>query len=135
MAKLPMPDEVKALLRRPNHAVMATLRKDGHPVTVATWYLFEDDKILVNLDASRVRLKHLRRDGRVSLTMLKERAWYTHVSVQGKVIEIVPDEGLADIDRLAIHYTGKPYRNRKNARFSAWVEIESWHGWGATARS
>ena len=135
MATLPLPDDVKVLLTKPNPAVMATLRKDGQPVSVATWYLFEDDKILLNMDESRVRLSHLRRDPRVSLTVLKEGAWYTHVSVQGRVVELSADEGLVDIDRLSTHYTGKPYSSRTNARLSAWVEIETWHGWGATRQS
>lgn len=135
MADLPLPDDVKELLRKPNPAVMVTLRKDGQPVSVATWYLFENDRILVNLDASRKRLGHLRNDPRVSLTALAEGDWYTHVSVQGKVAELVDDEGLDDIDRIATHYTGKPYSNRDNARISAWVEIETWHGWGGAARS
>ncbi|MBA2773077.1 MAG: PPOX class F420-dependent oxidoreductase [Nocardioidaceae bacterium] len=135
MADLPLPDDVKNLLRKPNPAVIVTLRKDGQPVSVATWYLFEDDRVLVNMDASRKRLDHLRNDPRVSLTALAEGDWYTHVSVQGKVVELVDDVGLGDIDRLATHYTGKPYANRVNPRISAWVEIESWHGWGGAAQS
>ncbi len=135
MADLPLPDDVKSLLRKPNPAVMVTLRKDGQPVSVATWYLFEDDRILVNMDVSRKRLEHLRNDPRVSLTALAEGDWYTHVSVQGKVLDLVDDVGLDDIDRLATHYTGRPYANRDNPRISAWVEIESWHGWGIAARS
>lgn len=43
MPTVPLPDAVAALLARPNPAVMATLRADGQPVTVATWYLLEDD--------------------------------------------------------------------------------------------
>ncbi|MEJ7690562.1 MAG: PPOX class F420-dependent oxidoreductase [Nocardioidaceae bacterium] len=135
MADLPLPDDVKELLRKPNPAVVATLRRDGQPVSVATWYLFENDRILVNMDASRKRLDHLRKDPRVSLTALAEGDWYTHVSVQGKVVELVDDVGLDDIDRLATHYTGKTYANRDHPRISAWVEIESWHGWGGAARS
>lgn len=135
MATLPLPDDVKALLSKPNPAVMATLRNDGQPVSVATWYLYHDDKILLNMDESRVRLNHLRRDPRVSLTVLEEGAWYTHVSLQGRVVELKPDEGLADIDRLSTHYTGEQYSNRTNARLSAWVEIETWHGWGAARQS
>ena len=50
---------------------------------------------------------------------------------QGRVVELRDDEGLADIDRLATHYTGRPYRNRERRRISAWIEIDRWHGWGA----
>ena len=131
MAKLPMPADIQTMFAAPNPAVMASLRADGQPVTVATWYLFDGGRVLVNLDESRKRLDHLRHDSRVSLTALKEGDWYTHISVQGHVVELVEDEGMADIDRIAVHYTGKPYAVRGNRRFSAWIEIDSWHGWGA----
>ncbi len=129
---LPFPDDVRELLRRPLPAVMATLRSDGMPVTVATWYLLEDDdRVLVNMDHSRVRVKHLRRDPRVSLTALAAD-WYTHVSLTGRVVEMADDEGLAGIDRLSQHYRGRPYTNRISPRVSAWIEVERWQGWGAT---
>ena len=118
------------LLRRPNPAVMATLAADGRPVSVATWYLLEDDgRVLLNLDAERARLKHIRKDPRVALTVLGDD-WYTHVSVQGRVVSLVDDEDLRDIDRLARHYTGKPYSNRQRPRVSAYVQVDRWHGWG-----
>lgn len=130
MPATPLPDTLKDLLARPNPAVMATVAADGRPVTVATWYLLEPDgAILLGLDAKRARLEHLRRDPRVSLTALAADDWYTHVSVQGRVVSIADDEGLRDIDRLAEHYTGKPYRNRERPRVSVRVEIERWHGW------
>jgi len=134
MAQLPLPSEVEDLLKRPNPAVISTLRHDGQPVSVATWYLYEGGRILVNMDESRKRLAHLSHDPRISLTALAEGDWYTHVSVQGKVVEVADDSDLADIDRLSTHYSGKPYGNRDNPRVSAWIEIDSWHGWGGVAR-
>jgi PPOX class probable F420-dependent enzyme len=131
MSAKPMPDEVVELLRKPNPAVMATVAADGRPVSVATWYLYEDDgHILLGLDATRVRIKHLRRDPRVSLTVLDGEAWYTHVSVQGRVLSIDEDEGLRDIDRISTHYTGNAYPNRTDPRVRCRVEIERWHAWG-----
>jgi PPOX class probable F420-dependent enzyme len=109
---------------------MATIAADGRPVTVATWYLLESDgTILLGLDAKRARLEHLERDPRISLTALAASDWYTHISVQGRVVSIVDDEGLRDIDRLSQHYTGEPYRNRERPRVSVHVQIERWHGW------
>ena len=126
----PLPAAAREFLAQPNPAVMATVRSDGQPVTVATWYLLEDDdRILFNLDGARARLKHLKNDGRVSVTALAEN-WYTHLSLQGHVVEIVDDPDLADIDKVATHYTGKPYPQRSRARVSVRVAIDSWHGWG-----
>ncbi|MEU0839617.1 PPOX class F420-dependent oxidoreductase [Streptomyces sp. NPDC005962] len=131
MSKPPLPPEAVALLRRPNPAVMATVRSDGTPVSTPTWYAWEDGRLLVNLDDGRVRLKHLRHDPRVTLTVLDKDDWYTHVTLIGRVVEIRQDEGLADIDRIARHYIGGPYPDRDRTRTSAWVEVERWHGWGA----
>jgi PPOX class probable F420-dependent enzyme len=136
----PLSDDVRALLSKPNPAVITTLRRDGQPVSVATWYILEEDRsrgdrILVNMDESRKRLEHLRNDPRVSLTALQDGDWYTHVSMQGRVVEIADDPGLSDIDRLSVHYTGKPYPVRDRARVSAWVEVERWFGWGAAGPS
>ena len=132
MPELPFPDHVRTLLAGPNPAVVSTLRKDGQPVSVATWYLLEDDdRVLLNMDATRVRLQHLRRDPRVTLTALDKDSWYTHVSLIGRVVEMADDEELADIDRLSTHYNGRAYPNRESPRVSAWMAVDRWHGWGA----
>ena len=134
MPELPFPDHVRKLLAKPNPAVVSTLRSDGQPVSVATWYLLEDDgRVLLNMDGTRVRLKHLRRDPRLTLTALDESSWYTHVSLIGRVEEMVEDVGLTDIDRLSVHYNGRPYPNRTSPRVSAWMTVDRWHGWGAAA--
>ncbi len=130
MSKPPLPDEAVEVLSRPNPCVMATLRSDGAPVSTPTWYVWDNGRVLISLDEGRVRLKHLRRDPRVSLTVLDGDAWYTHVTLIGRVVEMYDDEGLADIDRIAEHYTGKAYPNRVRARVSAWIEVDRWHGWG-----
>ena len=131
MPATPLPPELAERLARANPAVIAHTRGDGQPVSVATWYLFDGGRLLVNMDEGRRRLDYIRHDPRVSLTALDADDWYTHISVRGRVVELADDVGLADIDRLATHYTGKPYRNRDRRRVSAWIEIDSWHGWGA----
>ncbi|MET8824469.1 PPOX class F420-dependent oxidoreductase [Streptomyces sp. NPDC004610] len=135
MSRPPLPQAAQDMLARANPAVMATLRKDGTPVSTATWYLWEDGRILISLDGTRVRLSHLRNDPRVTLTVLDGDNWYTHVTLIGRVTEIYADEGLTDIDRLATHYVGKPYPDRVSPRFSAWIEVERWHGWGEQKES
>lgn len=119
------------MLRKPNPAVIATLRSDGQPVSTATWYLWEDGRVLVNMDGARKRLSHIRNDPRVSLTVLDSEQWYTHVTLIGRVVDTREDPDLATIDRLAQHYLGQQYPQRDRARVSAWIEIDRWHGWGS----
>ena len=133
MPKAPLPPDVAELFARPNPAVVAVLRPDGSPMSVATWYLVEDDgTVLLNMDAARARLGWMRERPQVALTALKEGEWYTHVSVRGVVVrwEDDPAGALADIDRLSMHYGGRPYPNRERPRVSCWVRVEHWHGWG-----
>ena len=129
MPAAPVPPEIEAFLREPNPAVVATLRADGSPHSVATWYDWVDGLILLNMDETRVRLGHLRRDPRLSLTVLDKDSWYSHVSLTGVAERLVDDPDLVDIDRLALRYQGNPFRNRAGKRVSAWVRVERWNRW------
>jgi PPOX class probable F420-dependent enzyme len=136
MPRPPLTDAAMSLLAQPNPAVIAVVRPDGQPVSVATWYLLEDDGlILVNMDGGRKRLAYMRHEPRVSLTVLDEGAWGTHVSVQGRITEWRDDPEFVDIDRLSRRYGNGVYPNRLRPRVSALIEIDYWHGWGAAKPS
>jgi PPOX class probable F420-dependent enzyme len=130
MPKPPIPTEFVEVLKRPNPAVMGTVRPDGTPVTVATWYLWDDSgRVLLNLDSSRKRLEYMRTNPRVSLTVLDGDNWYRHVSVVGSVT-LVDDADQHDVDRLTRHYTGQPWTGRDQHRVSAWLGVDFYHVWG-----
>ena len=130
MSTLPFSDKGRALLARPNPAVMGCVRADGQPVTVATWYLLEDDdRILINLDAHRRRLDYLRVIHGVSLTVMDGANWGTTVSVLGRVVDLTDDPDLVDIDRLATHYIGIQYPDRQRPRYSGHIEVDTWTSW------
>lgn len=130
MSEPPLPASAIAMLEKANPAVIATLRPDGQPVSTATWYLWDDGRVLVTMDEGRKRLERLRLDPRVTLTALDGSDWYTHVTVIGRVTEIREDHELVDSDRLSQQYLGHPYARRDRRRISAWIEIDRWHGWG-----
>lgn len=128
MPPAPLPADVIEFIRRPNPAVVASVRPDGSPHTVATWYDWEDGRVLLSMDASRRRLRFMRTDPRVALTVLDGESW-AHVSLLGLIVRIDEDEDLRDTDRLAIRYTGAPFRTRNSRRYSAWMQVRAWHGW------
>jgi PPOX class probable F420-dependent enzyme len=126
----PLPNEYEALLREPNAAVIGTVTPSGEPNTVATWYLWDEGRLIVNMDGSRKRLAWMRENPHVSLTVLMED-WSKHISLRGRVTQLVGGEqGLDDIDRIARHYTGRPYPLRDRERVSAYIEVSAWHAWG-----
>ena len=132
MPEAPVPKDVSEFLAEPNIAVVATLNSKGAPHTAATWYDWEDGRVLLSMDNSRLRLRHLRNDPRVALTVIDTDDWYRHISLLGEVDEMHDDEALADIDRLARRYTGSDYETRDSPRVTAWVRIDRWHGWDAS---
>lgn len=130
MSDEPLPDEALAILRKPNPAVMATVTSKDRPVSVATWYLIEEDGLLMLcMNADRARLKHLQSNGYVALTVLVADDFGTHISLQGHVVSIKPDEGLADIDRLSRHFLGRDYPARDSPLVTVHVAIDRWFGW------
>jgi PPOX class probable F420-dependent enzyme len=131
MSQSPLSDSAKEMLAKANPAVISTVRSDGQPVSAATWYLLRGDRILVNMDHGRKRLDHIKKDPRVSLTVLDGADWYTHVTVIGRVTEIYDDEDLADIDALSRQYTNQEYPQRDRPRVSALIEVDRVHGWGS----
>ena len=134
MPTTPVPGPIAEFLSRPNPSVFASNRPDGQPVSVATWYLYEGGRILVNLASVRKRLDYFEKDPRVSLTVLDGDSWYSHVSIQGRIVSTEQDPDLSVIDKIARHYTGSEYGARAQQRVSCWIEIERWHAWGAAAK-
>jgi PPOX class probable F420-dependent enzyme len=131
MSTSPLSDSAKEILLKANPAVISTVRSDGQPVSAATWYLLRGDHLMVNMDHGRKRLEHLKNDPRVSLTVLDDGDWYTHVTIIGRVTQMYDDDGLADIDALSRHYTGQEYPRRDRSRISALIAVDRVHGWGS----
>jgi PPOX class probable F420-dependent enzyme len=129
MPRLPLPPELDELVGRANPAVVATVRPDGGPHTAATWYDWEAGRVLLNMDESRARLRHLRENPLVSLTVFDGDNWEEHVTLFGRVVSIEPDDRLTDIDRLALRYTGEPFGTRERRRVTAWMQPERWSSW------
>lgn len=132
MPAMPLPPAIETLVRAANPAVVASVRANGTPHSAATWYDWEDGRVLLNMDESRLRLRFLRQNPAVSLTILDHANWYRHLTLVGHIEAMHEDVGLRDIDRLAQRYVGSPYPERGHRRITAWMRVMSWHGWDAT---
>ncbi len=131
----PVPERLDAFLRDPHPAVVATLREDGSPVSVATWYLWRGDRYWLSMDRDGPRARNVVRDPRVSLTVLGDD-WYDHVSLRGRVVEMRPDPDWVDIDQISQHYRGVPYpRDAGFNGLTAVVLVDSWHEFVSQTRT
>ena len=129
MPLVPVPPEVDAFLSAANPAVVGTVSPSGTAHTAATWYDWDDGRVLLNMDESRLRLSYLRANPSVALTVLGDDDWYAQVTLLGRVVSLEDDPDLAGIDRLSMRYTGRPFRDREAKRVTAWIQPERWTAW------
>ena len=133
MPRAPLPGELLEFLRKPRMAVVGTVRAGGAPVTTPCWYGLEPDgRIVLSMDETSHRLRHLQADPRLGLSVLGDD-WYSHVSILGRAVELRPDQDLADIDALSERYLGEPYEDRDYRGVTVLAEIERWHTYGDPA--
>lgn len=85
-------EPVRALLDGKNFASVATLGPDGAPQNSVVWIKREGDTVLFSSVDGRQKVRNLRRDPRISLSVYDLANPYTSVEIRG-IAEVVPDEG------------------------------------------
>jgi PPOX class probable F420-dependent enzyme len=135
MPKPPVPPHLVEMLEQPNPAVLGSVRPDGTAHTSACWYLWDDGRVLLTFDHSRARLRFIRSNPAVSLTVLDRDDWYRQVTLIGRAGDFTDDEGLRQADRFGQHYLGTPYPDRSSPRVTAAIEVEKWFVWDSRAET
>jgi PPOX class probable F420-dependent enzyme len=103
---MPIFDEsVRALLDGKNFANVATLRPDGAPQTSVVWMKREGDTVLLSSLEDRQKVRNLRHDPRVSLSVFDLANPYASVEIRGTA-EILPDPGKRLPYELSHKYLG-----------------------------
>lgn len=102
--------EIKALASGGNFGTIATLLRDGSPVTHVMWVDADDHHMLINTEVHRAKFKNIQRDPRVSVVVWDADDPYRYGEVRGRVVETVTGpEARRHIDELSMRYRGKPY--------------------------
>ncbi|MFC3576225.1 PPOX class F420-dependent oxidoreductase [Streptomyces yaanensis] len=98
-------DSVRALLDARNFASVATLGRDGAPQNSVVWIKREDDTVLFSSTDGRQKVRNLRRDPRISLSVFDLANPYTSVEIRG-IAEILPDDDKRLPHELSHKYLG-----------------------------
>ena len=105
MAKLT--DKQAALFRGKNWGTVTTLRADGSPHSTPVWIDTDGENVVFNTAVGRAKERHLRRDPRVSVTVLPaEDQQSGYVSVTGTA-ELVEEGAVDHINKMAKKYIGQ----------------------------
>src|SRR5262249_33436366 len=106
-----IPDSARAVIDSGRLAHLVTLNRDGSPQITCVWLGTEGDEIVVAHLANHQKLKNLRRDPRVSVSIetdhINERGLQEYLVVHGQAR--ITEGGAADLlTRLAHTYIGLP---------------------------
>jgi PPOX class probable F420-dependent enzyme len=109
---IPIPRDVRQLLGAPNYVHLSTLRADGSPRNWVVWAGLEDDHILVCTSDATWKAKDMRRDPRVALSVTDMANPYRMAAIQGRVVEVRPDQDCRYMDPISLKYTNAPFPSR-----------------------
>jgi PPOX class probable F420-dependent enzyme len=116
------------VFREPNEAVVATLNPDGSPHTSVVWVDWDGEYVSFNTTLERAKTRHLRRDPRISITVIDPSGPYRHVTVEGTAE--LDEAGAAEhMNRMARKYTGEDWGD-VSGRVVVRVRPERVHGHG-----
>ncbi|GAA1983999.1 PPOX class F420-dependent oxidoreductase [Microbacterium pumilum] len=104
-----LPEELLALLRAPSTCYIATLMRDGSPQLTQVWVDTDGQHIVVNSVDTHLKVRNLRRDPRVAVTISDPAHPRGYVQVRGRAIDITESGGPDHIEQLSQKYTGGPY--------------------------
>ena len=106
---MPLPEDLRALLRQPSLCYVATSMADGSPQVTQTWVDTDGKHVLINSVQGHVKVKNRARDPRVAVAISDPRTPSRYVQVRGRVVDITTEGAVAHIERLAQRYLGRPY--------------------------
>jgi PPOX class probable F420-dependent enzyme len=89
---LTLPDAVRALVDGKNFATVATIDPDGGPQTSVIWIGLDDGDLVFSATEDRRKVRNLRRDPRVSVSITDAENPYRHTQLRGTVT-LTPDLG------------------------------------------
>ncbi|TDS80936.1 PPOX class F420-dependent oxidoreductase [Amnibacterium kyonggiense] len=103
-----MPD-VLDLLRSASICYLATTMPDGSPQVTQVWVDTDGEDVLINTVEGHQKLRNVRRDPRVALTVSDPARPTDYVQIRGEVREITTEGAREHIDDVSQKYLGKPY--------------------------
>jgi PPOX class probable F420-dependent enzyme len=74
------------------------------------WVDADDEHVLINTEVGRQKARNVKRDPRVTVTVIDTANPYHYGEVRGTVVEeVTGPEARAHIDKLSMKYRGQPY--------------------------
>jgi PPOX class probable F420-dependent enzyme len=121
------------LLRRPSPCFITTLMPDGSPQMTETWVDTDGEHIVVNTVEGFLKVRNVRRDPRVAVSVADPENFSRYFAVRGSVVEMTTDGAVDHIEALAQRYLGQSYPwygGRDQVRIKLLIAAEKIHTMG-----
>jgi PPOX class probable F420-dependent enzyme len=108
VGSLILTEKALKLISGRNLAHIATISRDGMPQLSQVWVDHEGNTyILINTAEGRAKVRNLRRDPRVVISVVDSANPYNTVTIRGRATEITHSGAEEHIDKMAKKYQGK----------------------------
>jgi PPOX class probable F420-dependent enzyme len=114
-----IPEKYSDLLHKAAFGNLGTLMPDGRPQVTPVWVDYDGRFLRFNSARGRQKDRNVRRDPRVSVSLMDPENPYRYLEVRGRVVEITENGADDHIDKLAKKYLGKdkyPFRQPGEVR-------------------
>jgi len=122
-----IPEKFLNLFQKKAFANLGTIMSDGSPQVTPVWVDYDGKYVRFNSALGRVKDRNVRRDPRVSLSILDPDNPYRYLAIRGRVVDITEQGADEHINRLSQKYLGQaeyPYRQPGEVRVLYKIEPE-----------
>ncbi len=112
-ASTTIPPELQDLFDEPALGHLSYLNATGQIVAFPVWVELDGDVLQISSPVGSRKGRALRERPQVSVSIVSTKDPFHWLSVSGRVVDIVPDDDLRVIDRLARRYVGGDYQDRR----------------------
>ena len=88
-----LPDGLLELLRAPSTCYIATLMRDGSPQLTQVWVDTDGEHVIVNSVDTHLKVRNIRRDPRVALTISDPAKPRRFFQVRGRALSVTKEGG------------------------------------------
>jgi PPOX class probable F420-dependent enzyme len=111
-----IPDELLDLVTTDRLAHVSSVGERGWLFNHIMWIDWDGKHLLLNSPTDSFKGRNWRADPHAGISVVDRVNPFRYVQASGRVTDIRPDIGLAQIDRLSRRYTGTDYHDREGAR-------------------
>jgi len=128
MPKGPVPERLHDLLEGTSLGHLATVDERGRPQVNPVWFLWENDQLLIGVKGDTGKLRNLRRNPWLSLSILDPGNPFRYLELRGEVVAFDEYRDLSFVNRLSRKYRGEDFDPSEHGKecYRLTVRIDSW---------